>query len=240
MKYKKNNQKDLTLSDRCYVKNYQGTDIVFVAIPKNGSTVLDQSICTKTSTREFDDYPNFRKKKFVVIIREPGARWISGAAEYLNRNKINFKNWNPYDIVFDPHTIPQFEYIAHINENLIEWHLLESLDFNQLHRKYTIFNRPVDQLHSNSVYTKENKKIDKYNRVKELFFKDIILQEKIRETYSLDYKLYNLLKSNKCKPIKKYPLDFFYNRGVTLNYNELLAPVTLTRFSNKDPEPDLP
>lgn len=187
---------DNIIDDRCYISpGKKGIQNVILAVPKCLSTAFDNGKWKKTKYRTWDEYPNFINKKFIVVIRNPVERWVSGAYEYLSRNlEMSFRDWNPYQIIFDPHTIPQIDHWINIPVNLIEWYIMEDFSMEAFNRKYKIWDQPLDVIHTNRYTGKTQKKIKLRNFVQDRFSNDIKLQKKVQKTYANDIKIYNSIR----------------------------------------------
>ena len=74
------------------------------------------------------------KRKYLVILRDPIDRWISGFSTYLSINDIDLKTidqkyWKIFKdvVVFDSHTLPQYKHLISIKlKNIV------ADDFNSL------------------------------------------------------------------------------------------------------------
>ena len=109
---------------QCYSKTVLPDDLIYVNIPKNGSSLTR----VKLSDAGYIKYNYHTLQKYnspaFVVLRDPVERWLSGICEYLNRCRHYLgifkefdKNNNAlfdlifYKIEFDVHTIPQIQFI---------------------------------------------------------------------------------------------------------------------------------
>ena len=100
---------------QCMTKS--DTDLAYVNIPKNASS------WTKPNLLDWGwEYYNYHEdqidKTFIVVLRDPVERWISGIAEYLTLYHPNFKlhEFEALDLIFervsfDDHTDRQVNFI---------------------------------------------------------------------------------------------------------------------------------
>ncbi len=67
------------------------SEYVYVPIPKNASCFLQYNF-EKILGFRHDDFTNFKNlddKKYIICLRDPIDRWVSGVSEYLHRYFIN-------------------------------------------------------------------------------------------------------------------------------------------------------
>lgn len=125
-------------SDDCRIF-YIGTQpTCYVPITKVASTYLRRAL----PARSFDLYnwcwyqssdqpPNQIDMNFLVMLRDPVQRWISGATEFWSRCRPQ-QNWQDMDflsslfdqIEFDVHTLPQSDFLTEINLDKTTWLLM--------------------------------------------------------------------------------------------------------------------
>lgn len=106
---------------------YQSVTYVYVPIPKCASTWMKHKFGKHRGNfeREHPD-PNAR---YVVVLRDPIDRWISGLAQVHHGNPmdwyLHYRNigWDQImnTVVFDNHTEPQYSYIQNIDFDRTTW-----------------------------------------------------------------------------------------------------------------------
>jgi len=164
-----------------------------VGIPKNASS----------SGNKFYSYNNFLKSNFntftpdeyIVIIRDPVERWISGVIEYLmgNYGKLKFKNICDYldnklvkeilfdQVIFDVHTLPQIVYINGLDISKIKFYYQDTDVYDKI-----AYHQNLDRLPNNFANDKTN--LDEYNYIKQLLLGYNKINE-IQKMYYCDYQL---------------------------------------------------
>lgn len=123
----------------CDVRDNPARCLIYVNIPKNASSWAKHHTTghlfnyhTKTFYQDIDASgwtEHLNHDQYVVILREPINRWITGLAHYLQGwdptapLHINNVDWNMiFDtVVFDSHTHPQSDFIKGIDHSKIIW-----------------------------------------------------------------------------------------------------------------------
>jgi hypothetical protein len=123
----------------CLVKDDPARCLIYVNIPKNASSWTKHhtpgylfNYRTKTFCQDFDGSKwseHLNNDQYIVILREPINRWVSGLAQYLygwapdHSLHINNVDWNMiFDtVVFDSHTYRQCNFIQGIDHSKIIW-----------------------------------------------------------------------------------------------------------------------
>jgi hypothetical protein len=109
----------------CFLHQTLGNNYTYINIPKNASSWMKKYF----NGREYNYINNPIDSTFVVVLRDPISRWVSGAAQvfagcspesphfFLN---IGF-NLIFDHIVFDEHTAPQTMFLDKINYDQTVW-----------------------------------------------------------------------------------------------------------------------
>ena len=123
----------------CLVKDNPTRCLIYVNIPKNASSWTKHHMPghlfnyhTKTFYQEINvpGWPaHLNNDQYVVILREPIDRWVTGLAQYLqgwdpqHPLHINNVDWDTiFDtVIFDSHTQPQCDFIRGIDTAKIIW-----------------------------------------------------------------------------------------------------------------------
>ena len=154
--------------------------------------------CQHTNWLAVNTHLDDNKRKYLVILRDPIDRWISGFSTYLSINNIDVKTidhkyWKIFKdvVVFDGHTLPQYKHLIPIKlENII------AIDFDRVRDGSLLkifrtagYNREIPHLNSsndNDVKTK----IFLRNMIDE----DLVFKNRLYKEYEKDYWLqYHLL-----------------------------------------------
>ena len=152
-----------------------------VWIPKNGSSTI-----RKRFREQPDFFQDHKIDNYIIFLRDPIKRWISGFLQYMGVNWDMFfkslKNVDLTQIEFDEHTTPQYEFLP---DDYLGKSKFYNIDNGGLH----IFNNEY-KIWDTSIPIK--------NESEGLPFKDDLYKElmsigiptqRIKEYYSLDYKL---------------------------------------------------
>jgi len=129
----------------CIVKDNPARCLIYVNIPKNASSwarhhtpghlfnyrtkTFYEDITTQYNIDILTWSEHLQNAQYVVILREPINRWITGLAQYLQgwdpKHPMHVKNidWDMvFDrVVFDSHTQPQCDFIKDIDHSKITW-----------------------------------------------------------------------------------------------------------------------
>ena len=105
------------------------TGYVYVPIPKCASTWMKHAFGKQRANFETDlDFPRDHAE-YVVVLRDPVDRWISGLAQHHTGNAadwhLHYRNlgWDHVfdQVVFDNHTEPQSSFVCNINFDRVTW-----------------------------------------------------------------------------------------------------------------------
>lgn len=127
--------------DSCRVIHVGIEDYVYVPITKVSSTFLRKSLATPafnlydwqwTDPSKKHQLPDREHCQFLIVLRDPTERWISGAAHYWSQHQFeHVKNWfdRPLEsldwlskqVEFDDHTRPQVEFLQGVDRNRVTW-----------------------------------------------------------------------------------------------------------------------
>lgn len=183
----------------------------YINIPKNASSECKELF----EDWEFGNYLQgfVPTKEYLVILRDPTERWVSGMTEYLvgkysslGRENIangaegeilqllkyqSFQNLIFDTVIFDSHTLPQCVYIQHLPINKLKF-----FEFNE-----TVVSRIADYLNVKYLSESINQtngdtiKTEVANILTEIIKSDVKRQQKIDSRYMCDHKLFdNIIK----------------------------------------------
>ena len=215
----------------CIVHDNPAKCLIYVNIAKNASSWAKHHMAgyffnyhTQTFYQNVNIPPGWpehtKNTQYVVILREPVDRWVTGFAQYLQgwdpKHPMNINNidWNMvFDrVVFDIHTHPQCDFIKDIDHAKIIWlqcdkHLTKN--FSKIMEEFTgkIFNPTTLEQDPTNIFnvTKKIKLAAPVPYVRELQ-QNIVdrINEKIssnpdylnrlRSYYQKDYELFNSVK----------------------------------------------
>jgi hypothetical protein len=184
----------------CYSQSAEGNGLVYVNIPKNISTVFRQ-LLTNLGFNEFAYDTKFAyTRPFVVILRDPIDRWVSGVTQYLLNHNITPDNI-PFTLLFknimlDHHTEPQSHYINNLVSSDINYILFDQCDrkqlwntFSKCFSSYGFQNDWTDFKYSDYIMSNEKRQ---YHELLLLELQsNTTAREKIQEFYKQDYNLIN-------------------------------------------------
>lgn len=188
-------------------------DWVYVPIPKNACTYIGQVLMANNWRSEPREQNLQKKRNFLIILRDPIERWVSGMTEYLHGlfchshtvdeimdafNNTVFRGLILDNMTFDDHTELQTYYLADIpiTESIAYIYLDKNLT-NKISRLFKFHNVPF---HNFPIEQKnisiETVKSDLYLKLTEFVKKnknysfDYAIKHKFKE----DYKLINSVK----------------------------------------------
>ena len=180
----------------------------YIPIPKNSSSYMT-TLLTLNGWEIYDFLSsNIQDKKFIVLLRDPVTRWISGISQYFC-SYITEPNYSASDIIdlwdktteslvfdriiFDDHTEKQTYFISGIPINQCTF-FKSSTELDSIIQKFLAensFNLDVD-----FSIDKNDSRESTDNLAFSIFFKELLLEkphlvEKIKQTYKEDYNLIN-------------------------------------------------
>ena len=197
---------------------------VYINIPKNATNWIKHNFHGTEfnyRTDTFHQPPEFfiseqtkdlwrQRKRFIVVLRDPYTRWISGLAQHLSGYEpdhpkfISNLNWNNVfdQVIFDNHTEPQVKFIEGIDPTKTVWFncdsnlrynflLAWSRKFNDIPSPDSVNNKDLD---FENMYNVTNKNLVKKNiaeQITNVLDNNPRWQQRIRDFYSEDYKLIN-------------------------------------------------
>lgn len=130
------------------MKNYYSTkesNIGYIPIPKNASWFMRLFLGLNigwdpyhNDTSYIFNYEKEKRDKFIVVLRDPYERWISGVLEYVRftHDAVSWESKHVLDfichrIVLDDHTEPQVNFIEGLDtENIIFFKVDKNLEYN--------------------------------------------------------------------------------------------------------------
>jgi hypothetical protein len=183
----------------------------YINIPKNASSAAKE-IFHEWTPANFQNVQDRPTGEYIVILRDPTARWISAMAEYLvgkystlgpkNNglddqeiykilDSIVFKNLLFDFVVFDGHSLPQCWFLQNLKIDNIKFFYFDETTFDRICAHTNVYkpnNRPVNA----SMGINKKQIIVKY--LKELTSTDPKLQKIIDIHYYSDHKLFDQIK----------------------------------------------
>lgn len=197
---------------------------VYINIPKNATNWCKDNfrgVAFNYRTDTIYEAPHFtidkcnrdlwlQRKRFIVVLRDPYDRWISGLAQHLigfepdHPKYIDNLNWNNVfeQVIFDNHTEPQVKFIEGIDPQKTVWFNCDKhLRYNFLlawSRKFTDIPSPnsvndeipdlQNMYHITNRIPKQQKIV---NKITQVLDDNPQWQQRIRDFYVDDYKLIN-------------------------------------------------
>jgi hypothetical protein len=197
-------------SDRGFVPGgiFVKDDFVYIPIPKNSSSYIGQMLLKNGWGIGNFLTMDLRKKKIIVLLRNPTDRWLSGIAQYLCSTLLKngrvssdiINSWNTviqdliFDrIIFDDHTEKQVYFINSVpRENCVFFDSAnkpEQAIKNYLTSQGIDLNTDVD-LDQNQTQGNEHKEI-LVHFLRSQLIENPNLADKLTNTYQEDYTLWN-------------------------------------------------
>lgn len=174
----------------------------YIPISKNASTYCKDFFSIGFNWTYNYRYEHFPKKKFVVCLRDPLKRWVTGVSEYFSQfhNTIDIGNSQILQLiserlVFDEHTEPQVNFITNIDLSRliffrVDRNLVDNLDrfvVNELQMR--------DWLGGMNIVKQKNISSENLDKLKKVELLDnylksnLNLMDKIKLLYKEDYNL---------------------------------------------------
>ena len=187
-----------------YSENY---NIGYIPIPKCGSTFFKNYFNTSLNFKQIHLSENNFNKKFIVIIRHPFQRWISGISKFVelynSRNpvRINLEDEALVDLlchqlIFDPHTSPQTMFLNNIDTDDCIFLKIDSPTFtNDINNFLSTLDVNIKFPNYND---EKHKNTSDYSHVKAIFtekFKTFRYMSHFRQVFAKDYDLYKFVAS---------------------------------------------
>jgi len=155
-----------------------------------------------------------QKRKYLVILRDPVERWISGFRTYLSIKNIDVKNiednyWKIFKevVIFDTHTLPQYKHMISIklkNIFAVDFNSVNDGDLSNFLRNNG-YDFDMPRLNPTRLPDSE---IDAH--LKRIIDEDTLFRNQLHQTYEQDYWLrFHLLG----KPVP----DILYDKMVVLD-----------------------
>jgi len=152
-----------------------------VWIPKNASCTI-----RKRFLQDLDTWEDYEIDNYIIFLRDPITRWISGFIEYLaprydifcqKQKHINFDR-----IEFDEHTTPQYKFLPNDYLGKSKFYNIDNGGLHLFNNEYKIWDTGIPKMNRTSSDPR-----------KKMIHKDMtsirIPTERIIEYYSMDYKL---------------------------------------------------
>ena len=211
-------------SDSCKVFSANSNWYCYVSIPKVASSYLKLALPGHVFDiwnwqwyEKSGEVPSKQIVKYIIVLRDPIERWITGAVEYWHRIYPN-RNWMTQDlhdifaqIEFDKHTRPQSDFVhlvdldrtiwlwMGLDIDISQWFINQgiSLTFVPDHEKNigrkrskVYFDRRGNQVQKNMSDVIEGPDIQMiYNQLKSSIESNTLYQQQIKNFYKKDYNL---------------------------------------------------
>jgi hypothetical protein len=162
-------------------KVYKNNRLEFIVwIPKNGSSTIRHRF-----NHNPDFFQNYEIDNYIIFLRDPIKRWISGMVEYMARWDMFFKSLKDIDLnqmEFDHHTTPQYEFLPDDYLGKSKFYNIDNGGLHIFNNEYKVWNTGIPI-----------KNQSEGNPFKDDLYKELmsigIPTQRIKEYYSLDYKL---------------------------------------------------
>jgi len=192
---------------------YSGASHVYVPIPKAGSSYskkLFRNILEWPQRNFLNNLhtPEFTNKKFIVMIRDPLERWLSGMAEYFDIMKDNSgikledKDTKLIEVMMeqmlvDDHTIPQYNFLEGLNTDNCVFFNIDKENFQQNFDKWVETNLGVNRAPVPNDVNRYSTKENTYKHIVRNIFKSHIMdntrfKNRFNMIYKNDYTLLNI------------------------------------------------
>jgi len=160
--------------------------IAILLIPKNASQTISRN-CSDAWRREFTRHNHDSHIiNYVVLLRDPLRRWVSGVVEYCVRNNKDIRTLDLDKMIFDEHTVPQFEHCYFINPDKCDFYVLEDNGIQEIYENYNIKSGNIE----NANEAKEIKaKHAPTKWLKNYVSKNPAFRQKIKKFYARDYSI---------------------------------------------------
>ena len=166
-------------------------DITYIHIPKNASSFIKG--CLLSSLKFTYSNKLVKSNRYLVALRDPIDRWVSGIAEYEFNSKQT--NIDYQQITFDDHTETQDYFLQDIVLNNCDFVMVNDNLRSNLKLWFNEFGYTVDvdnmKQYNASIYTERQQLKDKYQTIVD---NDPEFVLKLKKHYANDYKLINSVK----------------------------------------------
>lgn len=162
----------------CVVRHGE-RDLVYVNIPKNASTSIKMA-WGKNSANFLDN--TFNNPQYVVVLRDPLSRWISGMAQTLHTQERKYWDEVIECIVGDNHTVEQYRFLEGLEHKDVAWFRFDNLSALESFINQEI---PVEYATAGNKL-KEDATEYVLNKLENQSFK-----QRVVDFYHKDYELYN-------------------------------------------------
>jgi hypothetical protein len=173
----------------CWIDREQ--DISYVHVPKNASSFIKG--CLLASLKFTHSNVSIRTNRYLVALRDPIERWVSGMAEYEFNSKQPTIDYQ--QITFDDHTETQDYFLQHIVIKNTDFIMVNDNLRTNLTRWVNEFGYRVDvnnmQQYNASLNTDKQQLKLKYQTIID---SDLDFVLKLKKHYANDYKLINSVK----------------------------------------------
>lgn len=161
------------------------TRIAILLIPKNASQTISRNTDKTKWQRHFQRhlYSEYITD-YAVMLRDPFNRWISGVVEYCYKNNIDIKTLDLNQMVFDEHTVSQYDHCYQLDITRCNFFVLEDSGIENLYKSYDISYKKITNAN-------EAKNTQTKPELTRWLISQITdeLKAKIKKYYSKDYEL---------------------------------------------------
>ncbi len=161
--------------------------LVIPLIPKNGSQTISRNTdrnWRREYNRQKESNLDARVDNYIIVLRDPMKRWISGTVEYCVKNDIDIKKIDLTKIVFDEHTVPQINHLYGITPSKCDFYILEDNGLKNIYKKYNIKTEGITKNHNETIQDK--KKHEPTNFLINTLKNDLNLSKTIEKFYASD------------------------------------------------------
>jgi len=167
-------------------------DVAYVNIPKNASSFIKGCLMGSKSNWVYHDHL-IKANRYLVALRDPIERWVSGMAEYEFNSKQT--NIDYQQIILDDHTETQDYFIQDIVIDKTDFIMVNENLRKNLKRWFNEFGYIIDidniTQYNASLNTEKQQLKNKYQAIVDSS-PDFVL--KLKQYYANDYKLINSVK----------------------------------------------
>lgn len=175
----------------CWVDTSART--TYVHIPKNASSYIKGCLLSTNQWQHSDSL--VQNEKYLVALRDPVDRWLSGIAQYqVNSNQFNLSINEIFDtITFDDHTEQQIYFLEGVNLLACDFIWVDDGLTARLNKWFTEkYSITIDHLPKYN--TSEGVKLEIKQRLINAIDQDPELLLKLKEHFAIDYQLIERVK----------------------------------------------
>lgn len=166
---------------------WYGQGITYVHIPKNASSFIKGCLLGSHKFTHSDTL--VKNNKYLVVLRDPIERWVSGMAQYEINSKLSDI---PYEqITLDDHTERQVYFLQSVDLTKCDFIMVDDQLTNNLNLWFKAHNYKVD---TNSLPTFNAGQEELKTKYQTIIDNDSDFMLKLKQHFADDYKLINRVK----------------------------------------------